>query len=228
MGNCISTRRSASGTASPASEEAKTATTDSAAASTHIAMAAPSPALEEWKVEEPYVNLHCALGEGPYYEKATNTLRWVDIIKRQLHTVSLERGPDSVVSLALDTPPGVTADVEGLDPQDKILVGAKYGLALLDRKTGKYEYIAKFTETDNERLRSNDGAVDSLGRFWVGTMTDFGLGEVLPEGKLLSALLSADICCRFTPLACPSCASLTMGKPSCQTLSATRHRVKIF
>lgn len=143
--------------------------------------------LQEWTVEEPYLNIHCKLGEGPYYEKATNTLRWVDIIKHRVHTVSLSEGPESVKTIQLDTPVGVTADVEGSDPQDQILVGLKYGLALLDRKTGKYEYIARFASADgqdNERLRSNDGAVDPHGRFWLGNMTDFGKGEFQTEGGL--------------------------------------------
>ncbi|KAI3392561.1 hypothetical protein diail_5503 [Diaporthe ilicicola] len=143
--------------------------------------------LQEWTVDEPYLNIHCKLGEGPYYEKATNTLRWVDIFNHRVHTVSLTEGPESVKTVQLDTPVGVTADVEGSDPQDKILIGIKYGIALLDRKTGKYEYIARFWSADgqdNERLRSNDGAVDPHGRFWLGNMTDFGKGEFQNEGGL--------------------------------------------
>lgn len=148
---------------------------------------APGETFQEWNVKEPYLNLHSRLGEGPYYEKATNTLRWVDIIGQRVHTVSLAEGPGSVTIIQLDTPVTVTADVEGHDPQDKILIGVKYGIALLDRKAGKYEYLAKFASADgqeNERLRSNDGAVDPHGRFWLGSMTDFGRGEFQPEGGI--------------------------------------------
>lgn len=140
---------------------------------------------QEWTVTEPYLNLHCKLGEGPYYEEATNSLRFVDIINKRVHSVSLTEGPDSVKTIQLDVPVTVTADVEGHDPQDKILIGVKYGIALLDRKTGKYEYLLRFAAADgqpNERLRSNDGAVDPHGRFWLGSMTDFGLGEFRTEG----------------------------------------------
>lgn len=147
---------------------------------------------QEWTVTEPYLNLHCKLGEGPYYEETTNILRFVDIINKRVHTVSLSEGPDSVKTIQLDVPVTVTADVEGHDPQDKILLGVKYGIALLDRKTGTYEYLTKFAAADgqvNERLRSNDGAVDPHGRFWLGTMTDFGLGEILKEGMSSSPTL---------------------------------------
>ncbi|KAK4044004.1 hypothetical protein C8A01DRAFT_31877 [Parachaetomium inaequale] len=140
--------------------------------------------LQQWHVSEPYLETHCSLGEGPYYEPATNTLRFVDIIKKQLHTVSLTEGPSSLKTLQFDESVTVTADIEGRDPQETLLVGAKQGLAVLDRKTGKYEYVTKFGEEKGERIRSNDGVVDPNGRFWLGTMTDFGLGPFQPEGSL--------------------------------------------
>lgn len=145
--------------------------------------------LQEWSVSEPYLNLHCKLGEGPYYEEKTNSIRFVDIINKRLHTVSLTAGPESVETIQLDVPVTVTADVEGLDAKDKILIGVKYGIALLDRRTGQYEYVTRFAAadgSDNDRLRSNDGAVDPHGRFWLGSMTDFGKGEIQAEGTSTS------------------------------------------
>lgn len=139
--------------------------------------------IRQWHVAAPYINAHCELGEGPYYEKQTNSVRFVDIKKKQLLAVSLDDGPGSLKTLQLDVPVAVTADLEGHDPHDKILVGLKYGIAVLDRTTGKYEYVARFaSDNDNDRLRANDGAADPHGRFWLGTMTDFGLGPVQPEG----------------------------------------------
>lgn len=141
--------------------------------------------IKQWVVKEPWLDLHCELGEGPYYEATTNTLRFVDIKKKQLHTVNLTQGPKSLKTLQLDMPIGVTADIEGIDPQEKILVAGKSGIYILERKSGKYELLKKFydTEEKDERLRSNDGAVDPQGRFWVGTMSDFWVGEFHPEGK---------------------------------------------
>lgn len=139
---------------------------------------------QTWHVSEPYVNAHCLLGEGPYYERRTNRLRFVDIKKHRLHSVALDEGPASLTTTELDVPITVTADIEGVDPAAKILVGLKYGLATLDRAAGIYEYITKFAADgapDNARLRSNDGAVDPHGRFWLGTMTDTGY-DLQPEG----------------------------------------------
>ncbi|RWA14253.1 hypothetical protein EKO27_g873 [Xylaria grammica] len=145
--------------------------------------ATSTSALQEWHVTKPYLHLHCALGEGPFYEATTNSLRFVDIKKKRVHWVNLDEGPASATTTQLDTPVTVTSDIEGVDPRERILIGVKYGIAVLDRKTGKYEYIARFAESDNERLRSNDGAADPHGRFWLGSMTDIGL-DLQPEGHV--------------------------------------------
>jgi sugar lactone lactonase YvrE len=133
-------------------------------------------------VKEPFLRLECDLGEGPYYEEITNSLRIVDIKKKQLHTVPLDDF-NNYTTTQLNEPISVTADIAGIDPKRKILVALKYGLAILDREKGDYEYICQYDNFKNERLRSNDGAVDPNGRFWVGNMMDFGKGPMQPEGR---------------------------------------------
>ena len=155
----------------------------------HLLTPSTMSGIKKWSVKEAWLNTHCELGEGPYYEPATNTLRFVDIKKKQLHTVNLADGPKSLKTLQFDMPVGVTADIEGVDPTEKLLIGGKSGIYLLERKTGKVELLKKFydTEEKDERLRSNDGAVDPQGRFWVGTMSDFWLGDFYPEGEHFSS-----------------------------------------
>jgi sugar lactone lactonase YvrE len=142
--------------------------------------------LQEWKVEKPWLETHCELGEGPFYEAETNTVRFVDIKKKRVHTASVTEGQSSLTTLQLDVCPTVTSDIEGVDPRQRILLGIKYGIAVLDRTTGKYEIIQHFNQPNNERLRSNDGASDPNGCFWLGTMTDFGLGPFVAEGEASS------------------------------------------
>jgi sugar lactone lactonase YvrE len=146
-----------------------------------------------WTVREPWLNIHCGLGEGPYYEAATNTLRFVDIINKKLHTVGVAEGPRSLKTLDLGMPVGVTADIEGVDSSKTILVGGKSGVYLLERETGKLKLLKKFydTEEKDERLRSNDGAIDPQGRFWIGTMNDFWVGEPQAEGDLFFSYIHA-------------------------------------
>jgi sugar lactone lactonase YvrE len=152
--------------------------------------------LESWEVTEPFLRINCNLGEGPHYEPATNTLRFVDIIEKALHTVSLTEGPSSLKTLTLPFSIGSTADIEGIDPSKKILVGSKSGVGILDRETGELELLKKYYDGEDpiektevlgdgvkeERMRGNDGSVDPQGRFWIGTMTDFWVGDVFDEG----------------------------------------------
>lgn len=144
--------------------------------------------LQEWKVERPWLETHCGLGEGPFFEEETNTVRFVDIKKKRVHTASIEAGQSSLTTLQLDVCPTVTSDIEGVDSRERILLGIKYGIAVLDRATGKYEVVQQFEEPNNERIRANDGAADPNGRFWLGTMTDFGIGDFQAEGKAMQAV----------------------------------------
>jgi sugar lactone lactonase YvrE len=149
-------------------------------------MAAPQTLIQKWTVTEPYINIHCALGEAPLYEAERNHLRFVDIKKKQLHVIDLAVGPESLKTIQLDVPVGVTADIEGVDSSEKILVGSKYGVAILDRRTEKYTVIKRFYDdkTNDDRMRSNDGAVDPQGRLWIGTMNDFHIDPLQSEGTL--------------------------------------------
>ncbi|KAK4227679.1 hypothetical protein QBC38DRAFT_184697 [Podospora fimiseda] len=149
-----------------------------------------TPNYEIITVHQPYLNLHSKLGEGPHHEPSSSSLRFVDIISKKLHTVSLTN-PEDITTLDFPEAVTVTADIEGIDPKEKILVGVKGGIAVLDRESGKYEYLSRFEEAGHEggyevgRVRSNDGAVQPGGKgFWLGSMTDFGLGEFRDEGHL--------------------------------------------
>ncbi|KAL8730856.1 MAG: hypothetical protein Q9166_003783 [cf. Caloplaca sp. 2 TL-2023] len=131
--------------------------------------------IQRWKVTEPYLHLHCGLGEAPYYEESSHTLRFVDIVNEKLHTVDLKQGPSSHKIIDLDAAISTTAHIEGTE--DELIVGAKLGFAIFNWKSQKLEYIKKvWNESDGpgkgERLRCNDGAVDRAGRYWVGTMND--------------------------------------------------------
>lgn len=148
--------------------------------------------IQQWTVQQPWLQHRCSLGEGPFYEAQTRRLRFVDIKRKQVLSVSVADGEPSLQTTQLDVPVTVTADIEGVDPQDRILVGVKDGLAVLHRPSGTYEMLAAFQDPPpNRRLRSNDGAVDPNGRFWLGSMTDFGLGEFQPEGESSAGSLVA-------------------------------------
>ncbi|KAL9098300.1 MAG: hypothetical protein Q9163_006019 [Psora crenata] len=99
----------------------------------------------------------CGLGEAPFYEKATHTLRFFDIVKEKLHVIDLQKGPSSLQSFDLGTPVSTSADIEGTD--DEIIVGAKDGFAIMNRHTKNLNYI-------NKVWGEEDGAGKSE-RYWA-------------------------------------------------------------
>lgn len=118
------------------------------------------PEMKRYKITEPYLDLQCALGEAPFWEKSTNTLRFVDIIKHKLHTVNLDEGPKSHKQWDLDFSIGTTADIEGTDGE--FIFGGKWGYGIMDRETGKSRWV-KMMWNDEER-KDDGGGKPGIGR----------------------------------------------------------------
>jgi sugar lactone lactonase YvrE len=150
------------------------------------------------------------LGEGPVYDEERHMLRFLDINRKQMHFVDLEKGPSSLCTVETETLIGVTADIEG--SRDFIATG-KHGFAILDHSTGKVEFVGRVFDKDGPekahrcapclskllklilklcsfgaiRMRMNDGAVDCRGRLWSGSMNDtliIDAKDIKPEGSL--------------------------------------------
>ena len=145
--------------------------------------------VKQIKVTEPWLKTSCGLGEAPFWDKKSNTLRFLDIIKKQLHVVNLNEGPSSHKTIDLPFSIGTTANIEGND--DEFIFGGKEGYGIANKKTGEPRYIKKFWSDEEvksgkaNRMRSNDGSVDSQGRYYVGTMNDpTVVDEPGPEGEL--------------------------------------------
>ena len=88
-----------------------------------------------------------------------------------------------------------TADILGTD--DVFAFGGKHGYGLLNKKDKTYRYIKQVWNADEKsrgfehRLRGNDGAVDSQGRYWLGMMNDPRTdSDFKPEGECVFACMS--------------------------------------
>ncbi|KAH8700192.1 putative calcium homeostasis protein Regucalcin [Talaromyces proteolyticus] len=152
-------------------------------------MAVPSSGanLQKWTVTEPYLDIRGGLLEGPYYTPARNELRFIDIDHEKAYFLDLAKGPESLRVVSVNSPIGVTTDVaDGSADNPKILVAAKHGFATLDRQSGSLTYVNR-VYNDSEasyRMRFNDGAVDSHGRFWAGSCNDHRVVKVEDQGTL--------------------------------------------
>ena len=105
----------------------------------------------------------CRLGEGPNYDRHTDTAWWFDIIGQKL----LEHRFASASTL-VHTLPRMGSVLARIDA-DRQLIVMDDGIYVRQIAGGRLARIAEL-ETDNDKTRSNDGRVHPSGRMWIGTM----------------------------------------------------------
>ena len=106
------------------------------------------------------VRANAKLAEGPRWDAPKRRLLWVDIEGCKLHVV--EGGKDRAIGL--DTMVGVAAPTTA----GPVLVALADRLALVDLADESVRTLVPLPHGPG--LRSNDGACDAAGRFWIGTM----------------------------------------------------------
>jgi sugar lactone lactonase YvrE len=106
------------------------------------------------------VHANARLAEGPRWDAEARRLLWVDIEGCELHI--LEGGEDR--SIRLETMVSAAAPTTGR----AVLVALADRLALVDLGDAAVTTLARLPH--GPELRSNDGACDAAGRFWIGTM----------------------------------------------------------
>ncbi|KAJ7103436.1 hypothetical protein B0H15DRAFT_767823 [Mycena belliarum] len=119
-------------------------------------------------VDRPLLTVGCTLGEGPIYDPDTSILHFVDIDEHKIlhyNTVSLElkveQFDEKIGCLAL------RRDGPGLAG------AAAQGFALFESGNSTMEYINRPLPVEYQPYtRFNDGACDSKGRFFAGTVYD--------------------------------------------------------
>jgi sugar lactone lactonase YvrE len=117
---------------------------------------------ERWPAEL-VLDARALLGEGPVWDEATGVLYWVDIDRCAIHRFDPVSGEDD----AVDT--GEPVGSVALRSGGGLVAACKSGFALLDGWGSPLQpFVA--VEADRDETRMNDGACDSRGRFWAGTM----------------------------------------------------------
>jgi len=114
---------------------------------------------------KPLAKTGCTLGEGPLYVSATAVLHFVDILKCQVlhfNTVTSKLTVDQ-----FDAPVSCLA----LRRNGELACVAGGGFALIDLPSRSLKYISKPLRPEfAAHVRFNDGACDSKGRFFAGTI----------------------------------------------------------
>jgi sugar lactone lactonase YvrE len=106
------------------------------------------------------------LGEGPVWDAARGELVWVDIDRGLVH----RRGPNGEeCSVDVGQPVGCAVP----RARGGLALALHDGFALLPTLGSEPRLVAR-VEHDRADTRMNDGACDSRGRFWAGTMSVTG------------------------------------------------------
>ncbi len=116
------------------------------------------------------------LGEGCFWDAATQCLWWLDlIVPSAIHRLHVASG----VQRSWQFSEMVTTMAKRKD--GTILVGSHRGINVFDPATGALSPLTRIG-VDLPGNRGNDGACDAMGRFWFGSMMNNvgDLGADLP------------------------------------------------
>ncbi|MDR7303052.1 SMP-30/gluconolactonase/LRE family protein [Haloactinomyces albus] len=100
-------------------------------------------------------------GQSPVWMRAFNAVRWVDVLRRELHTYHRNSGGDDVNVLSA----AVTS--LAVSRSGQVITAAGHGFARLSRSRAGLHPVAEVPCGD----RMNEGACDPAGRFLAGTAT---------------------------------------------------------
>lgn len=119
-------------------------------------------------------DIACELGEGPSYDRHTDTLWWFDIAGRRLLEWRFGEAAARVHEL-----PFMASVLARIDDAHQ-LIASEHGLHIREIATGALT-LHQPIEADNPATRSNDGRVHPSGALWVGTMSkkhEHGAGAI--------------------------------------------------
>ena len=104
------------------------------------------------------------IGEGAFWEGEEQAVYWLDVpMPSSIHRFVPATGEHR----SWPVPEMVTAMAKRGD--GTIFVASENGLNVFDPRTGDYRHLFEL-EPHLPKNRSNDGAPDAKGRFWIGTM----------------------------------------------------------
>lgn len=109
---------------------------------------------------------HAIIGESPTWAASEGAIYWIDVKAPALHRLDFASRTDEAWPLSSDI--GAFALIAR---QNAALVALREGLFTLDLATGELTMLAP-SPFNPSLHRFNEGACDSTGRFWVGTMFD--------------------------------------------------------
>ena len=118
--------------------------------------------VQQWEAQL-VVDAHAQLGEGPVWCAGEGVLYWVDIDLGRVHRYDPVTGTDEF--LEVGEPVGAVVPTRS----GGLALAARNGFGLIEAWPQPARMLAG-VEADRPETRMNDGACDTRGRFWAGTM----------------------------------------------------------
>ncbi|MBV9653986.1 MAG: SMP-30/gluconolactonase/LRE family protein [Acetobacteraceae bacterium] len=132
------------------------------------------------------LDAHATIGESPTWVSREQAIYWIDVKAPALHRIGINGGFGRTWRLPSDI--GAFALIKG---RPEALVALRHGLFRLNVGTEQLELLTP-PPFDPSLHRFNEGACDSTGRFWVGTMFDPAEGgQHMPEPASLHSFTLA-------------------------------------
>jgi len=147
--------------------------------------------MQRWEAEVAF-DAGARLGEGPIWSVTEQVLYWLDIERRSVHRFDPVTGADDSVDVG--EMPGALV----LRGSGGAVLAVESGFAVCGGWPFRPSPLAE-VDGDRPDLRMNDGACDSRGRFWAGTMrkdaagADGALYRLDPTGEVTRMLEAVGI-----------------------------------
>lgn len=110
------------------------------------------------------VPAQCELAEGPFWDAGRGLMRWVDILRGQVHALDVAAGRHTWFGT------GDELGTAGLTRDGGLILALSDHFALVDSDGANLRTVPGFT-IDGSTFRFNDGKPDPWGNFWAGTCT---------------------------------------------------------
>lgn len=107
------------------------------------------------------------LGECPVWDPDRNTLFFMDITGKKLHSYDWSTGKDKVIDLP------ALGGALALMRDGRLIAGLQTGIHIIDPSNGSVEFVTDPEEHKPDH-RLNEGKCDPQGRFWVGSISTLG------------------------------------------------------
>ena len=115
-----------------------------------------------WRDVDVVIDMHARLGEGPLWDHRAGVVAWADILAGLVHLT------EPVTGVTTSIPAGTEVGALALNGDDGYLLAIRSGFATLEGT--RVEPLNEVFAAGGQRM--NDGALDPVGRFVAGSITN--------------------------------------------------------